>query len=201
MLLWQRQSLEPAVGEQEDHQPPENSHGHAEQIKQLDYRRKFRKIGNPRGDGLGDSHESSSHTHDEPECSEEDVQRHEGHSQRLRHGGIHVEDESEKVLGSEQNHGAESDPGMQRVEVGPRRHRRVVGIKDSDQPHDSADERHDVNCAMDDFQVLLARVAESSIDENGWEGKEAGLQSKIHWEFNAFRVLTISIQENHPEDH
>lgn len=55
---------------------------------------------------------------------------------------------------------------MQGVQIGLGRNSRVVGIKDSHQADDSAEECNYIDDGMDRFQVLLSGITESAVNEN-----------------------------------
>lgn len=103
---------------------------------------------------------------------------------RNRHSGEEVGDEADGVLGAEEDHDGETDPGVQgdHVDDGSRVALRVfvqiVVVEYGLQGHQHEDEhdrvKHDVECLAE----LFAFVAEDTVDKDG-----------------------LSVQEHHPHDH
>lgn len=166
-VLRQRHPLKPGIGEQEYHQSSKDSDEYPKDIENLRNLRKGVKIFHSSRNHLGDAHQGSGNAQDEAKGAEEYVERHEGDSQVQWHGGVHVEDEPKEILSSKQDHRRQADPGMEGVEIGLWRIRRVVGIEHGHQSNYSTDKCSDVDDCMDDFQVLLARISEAAVDQNG----------------------------------
>lgn len=116
---------------------------------------------------LGYAHQGTSNSQNESKESEVDVQRHHGDPVVLPQPRRQKGHKSGHILQREDDHRGEPQPRVQGVHVGNGRIGQVVGIEDRLQGNHRQNECTHVDAGVGELQSLLARGAETTINQNG----------------------------------